>query len=86
MGIVNNKERTMSNYPNMSYCMNNNTLAGLGQILDTMDEDGDLDFLRDLSRDERRAFEELAQVCEQFCRRAERVMDRELEAIESRRG
>ena len=76
----------MSNYPNMSYCMNNNTLAGLSQILDTMDEDGDLDFLRDLSRDERRAFEELAQVCAQFCRRAERVMDRELEDMESRRG
>jgi hypothetical protein len=76
----------MSNYPNMSYCMNNNTLAALSQILDTMDEDGDLAFLQDLSRDERRAFEELAQVCGQFCRRAERVMDRELEDIEFRRG
>jgi hypothetical protein len=76
----------MSNYPNMSYCMNNNTLAALSQILDTMDEDGDLDFLRDLSQDERRAFEELSQVCQQFCRRAERVMDHELEDIEFQRG
>jgi hypothetical protein len=30
----------MSNYPNMSYCMNENTLAALKQVLDAMQEEG----------------------------------------------
>jgi len=76
----------MNHYPNMSHCMNSNTLLALDQILSTMDEDGDMEFLKDLSRDERRAFEELARVCEQFVKRANRTLDRELDEIAAQRG
>lgn len=55
----------MSNYPNMSYCMNENTLLALRQVLDAMREEG-ADFLRELSSDERRAFGELFNACEDF--------------------
>ena len=62
----------MSNYPNMSYCMCENTLAALRQIVDAMDEQG-REFLRDLSREESRAFQELFDVCEQFRNLAEEL-------------
>ncbi len=55
----------MSNYPNMSYCMNENTLLALKQVLDAMQEEGP-QFLRELSRDERRSFEALFNMCEDF--------------------
>ena len=55
----------MSNYPNMSYCMNENTLSALKQVLDAMQEEGP-QFLRELSRDERRSFEALFSMCEDF--------------------
>jgi len=64
----------MSNYPNMSYCMNENTLAAMQQILTAMQEDG-VDMLIDMSRDERRAFQELFNVCENFL-----IVSEELEA------
>lgn len=63
----------MSDYPNMSYCMCNNTLAALSQIMDAMDQQGDVAFLKDLNRDEMRAFDELMYVAQQFARRAERA-------------
>ena len=55
----------MSNYPNMSYCMNNNTLLALRQVVEAMNEEGP-QFLREMSRDERRAFEALFNMCEDF--------------------
>lgn len=55
----------MSNYPNMSYCMCENTLAAMRQVLDAMSEDG-VEFLRDMGSHERRAFEELFHTCEAF--------------------
>ena len=55
----------MSNYPNMSYCMNENTLMALRQVVDAMNEEGP-QFLREMSRDERRAFEALFNMCEDF--------------------
>jgi hypothetical protein len=55
----------MSNYPNMSYCMNNNTLLALRQVVDAMNDEGP-QFLREMSRDERRAFEALFSTCEDF--------------------
>ena len=55
----------MSNYPNMSYCMCNNTLLGLRQVVDAMNDEGP-QFLREMSRDERRAFEQLFSMCEDF--------------------
>jgi hypothetical protein len=64
----------MSNYPNMSYCMNENTLLAMRQIVSAMQEQG-ADFLRDLSRDERRAFGELFNACEDFMNLSEELQD-----------
>lgn len=66
----------MKNYPNMSYCMCNNTLAAFNQIVDAMDEQGDVDFVKDLSMDELRDFNELAFIARQFAQRAERAVDK----------
>ena len=66
----------MSNYPNMSYCMCQNTEAALNQIMNAMDDEGDVEFVKDLSRDELRSFTELFYMAEQFARRAERALDR----------
>ena len=55
----------MSNYPNMSYCMNENTLLALRQVVEAMNEEGP-QFLREMSREERRAFEALFSTCEDF--------------------
>ncbi len=70
----------MSNYPNMSYCMNENTLLAMRQIVAAMQEQG-ADFLRDLSRDERRAFGELFYTCGDFMNLSEELQD-ELEQEE----
>ena len=64
-----------SNYPNMSYCMCNNTEAALNQIMDAMDEEGAVNFIKDLSMDELRSFNELVYIAQQFVRRAERALD-----------
>ena len=63
------------NYPNMSYCMVSNTLAALDQVLTAMDEQGDVEFLRELNMDELRAFNELMHVANLFSRRAVRAVD-----------
>ena len=55
----------MSNYPNMSYCMCENTLLAMRQIVQTMQEEGPM-FLREMGREERRAFEALFSMCEDF--------------------
>ena len=55
----------MSNYPNMSYCMCENTLLAMRQVVEAMESEG-VEFLRDLNRTERRAFEELFDVCQSF--------------------
>ncbi len=62
----------MSNYPNMSYCMCNNTLLALNQVVEAMQEEG-VEFLRDLSRDERRSFEALFEVCQSFMEMTEEL-------------
>ena len=64
----------MSNYPNMSYCMCNNTLLALRQIVDAMNEEG-VGFLRELSRDEHRSFQELFNTCEDFMTLSEELAD-----------
>ena len=64
----------MSNYPNMSYCMCNNTLLALRQVVEAMNEEGP-QFLRELSREERRSFQELFNTCEDFL-----TLSEELEA------
>jgi hypothetical protein len=55
----------MSSYPNMSYCMCENTLLAMRQVVQAMNEDGPA-FLADMSREERRAFQELFNTCEDF--------------------
>ena len=62
----------MSNYPNMSYCMCENTLAAMRQILNAMQEEGPM-FLREMNRDELRAFKELFNACEDFLNAAEEL-------------
>ena len=64
----------MSNYPNMSYCMTSNTLLALNQVLTAMQEEG-VGFLVDLSREERRAFQELFNACEDFMTLADELQE-----------
>ena len=64
----------MSDYPNMSYCMCQTTLLAMQQVVDAMDG-ADLDFLENMSREERRAFEELWQVCEAFMNSSEGLLE-----------
>jgi hypothetical protein len=60
----------MSNYPNMSYCMCENTVAAMRQVIDAMQEQGPM-FLQEMSRDEKRSFQELFNMSEDFIRVAE---------------
>jgi len=64
----------MSNYPNMSYCMNENTLAAMNQIVNAMNEEGPA-FLTEMSRDEKRAFQQLFNVCEDFMSLSEELQE-----------
>jgi hypothetical protein len=64
----------MSNYPNMSYCMVENTQNALGQVMEAMREEGPM-FLRELNRTEQRAFKELFAMCEDFLTAAEELED-----------
>jgi len=64
----------MSRYPNMSYCMCENTLLAMQQVLSAMEDNGP-DFLKNLSRQERRSFQELFNACEAFIRAAEESED-----------
>jgi hypothetical protein len=61
-------------YPNMSYCMCENTLAAMRQVVTAMNEEGP-NFLREMNRDERRAFQELFNVCEDFMTLSEELQD-----------
>ena len=62
----------MSNYPNMSYCMVENTLGALDQVITAMREEGPM-FLQELNRTEQRAFKELFGMCEDFLSAAEEL-------------
>jgi hypothetical protein len=55
----------MAYYPNMSYCMCENTLGALRQVVEAMKEEGP-QFLLDMTRHERWAFQELFSMCEEF--------------------
>jgi hypothetical protein len=55
--------------------MCNNTEAALNQILDAMDEQGDVQFVKELSMDELRSFNEIAFIARQFAQRAERAVN-----------
>jgi hypothetical protein len=62
----------MSNYPNMSYCMCNNTVLALKQVVEAMNDEGPM-FLREMSREERRSFEQLFSMCEDFMTMSEEL-------------
>ena len=62
----------MSNYPNMSYCMCENTVLAMRQIMNAMQSEGPL-FLAEMNRDERRAFQELFNLCEDFLTASEEL-------------
>ncbi len=64
----------MSNYPNMSYCMCSNTLLALKQITEAMESEGPM-FLKELSRDELRAYKSLFEYCESFLTLSEELED-----------
>lgn len=59
-----------SRYPNMQYCMFENTKLAMDQLIDSMREalengrEGAYEFLNDMSREERRAFNEMFGMCE----------------------
>lgn len=58
----------------MSYCMCENTLLAMQQILNGMNEEGPM-FINDMSREERRSFQSLFNACEDFLTMAEELED-----------
>jgi hypothetical protein len=66
-------------YPNMSYCMCENTLLALRQVINAMKNEGPM-FLQDMSRSERESFEEIFNACETFINLADELVAGEEEA------
>jgi len=64
----------MSDYPNMSYCMCSNTLLAMNQIVNEMNEQGP-QFLNDMGREEKRAFQALFNMCEDFMSLSEEITE-----------
>jgi len=69
----------MSNSPNMSYCMYQNTSLALHQILTAIDEEGLESHFLDLSREEYQAFMHLAALCGDFVKMYEEVYEEKLD-------
>lgn len=59
-------------YPNMSYCMFQNTLSAMRQILESVDQEGQT-ILEEMDHREKLAFRELYGACEAFLEVAEDV-------------
>ena len=72
----------MSNYPNMSYCMFQNTLGAMNQLAEFMIE-ADQDDVLDMSKDEIRAMRELFGYCEQYLRLAEEFDSKRQEMLDA---
>lgn len=70
----------MSNYPNMSYCMFQNTRMAMDQVNEFMIE-ADFDDVLDMSRDELRAMQELVGYCEQYMDLVNEFMQKRDEAL-----
>jgi hypothetical protein len=54
--------------------MNGNTLLAMNQIVNAMNEEGP-QFLREMSREEKRAFQALFNMCEDFMQLSEELQD-----------
>ena len=66
----------MTDYPNMSYCMCNNTLAALDQVMDAME---DVDFIENLNPDELRSFNDLIHVANLFISKGNYLLDQQVQ-------
>ena len=65
----------MNDYPNMSYCMFQNTLGAMAQITEFLANAQGED-VTDISKDELRAMMELFNECESFLNLADDFMER----------
>lgn len=65
----------MSDYPNMSYCMFQNTLMAMEQLTDFLAH-AEGEELMDVSRDELKAMMEIYDQCESFLNLADDFMER----------
>lgn len=66
----------MQDYPNMSYCMCNNTLAAMDQLMDAM---ADVDFIEELNPDELRSFNDLIELAKLFVSQGEFLIGQQIE-------
>ena len=65
----------MSDYPNMSYCMCQNTLLAMQQVLNAIEDQGAEKFRKDLTHEEGRAVMELYYACHAFVTIVQEEMD-----------
>jgi hypothetical protein len=72
----------MSNYPNMSYCMFENTQLAMDQLA-TFLQEADQDDMLDMSKSELRAMRELVGYCEQYLRLVEDFDDRRQQILDA---
>lgn len=72
----------MSNYPNMSYCMFQNTRMAMDQLAEFMQEATQDDML-DMSKDELTAMRELVGYCEQYLRLVEDFDDQRQQILDA---
>ena len=72
----------MSNYPNMSYCMFENTQLAMDQLA-TFLQAADQDDMLDMSKSELRAMRELVGYCEQYIRLVEEFDDQRQQILDA---
>ena len=72
----------MSNYPNMSYCMFENTQLAMDQLA-TFLQEADQDDMLDMSKTEIRAMRELVGYCEQYMRLVEEFDGRRQQILDA---
>jgi len=68
--------------PNMSYCMCENTLLAMEQIMEAMHEEN-YQFLQGLNSHERMCADQLFDLCEQFMTMYHELREKEDEAIDN---
>lgn len=63
--------------PNMSYCMCENTLGALEQVIEALREQGPEEFFSQMSSYEREAFNNLVSACKEFVELNDEILDEE---------